>query len=495
MAKNKFGKFPFEKGIYKNMYQDKLWTMRQYAGFSSVSESNKRYLKLIKNGVSGLSVAFDLPTQMVYDSDDDMSFGEVGKSGVPISTIEDMERLFENINLEDISVSMTINSTASILLAFYFATAKKRGYDFNALRGTLQNDILKEYIARGTFIFPVEHSLRLTSNVLEFCQKNLSKWNSISISGYHIREAGSTAVQELAFTFANAITYLEKAEEDNLDLIKLTEQVSFFFNAHRDFFEEVAKFRAARIIWAKIIKKRFKIDNVKSQLCRFHVQTGGSTLTAQQIDNNIARTTLESLSAVFGGAQSIHTNGKDEAVSLPSEENATTALRIQQIIAHESGVANYIDPLGDSSIITHLTNNIVQEVELKIDEIFEKGGMKILIEKGEIQSEIEKSAFQFQEDIDSKKTIVVGVNEFVNENEIIDSGTSFKDSSKQRLQRLNIFKEKRDNKIVKDSLNELVNVAKTSKNLMPQIIICVENNCTLGEIIIALKTVFGEYLE
>ena len=495
MSKNKFGKYPFEKGIYKNMYQDKLWTMRQYAGFSSVAESNKRYLKLIKNGVSGLSVAFDLPTQMGYDSDDDMSFGEIGKSGVPISTIEDMERLFENINLENISVSMTINSTASILLAFYFATAKKRGYDFNALRGTLQNDILKEYIARGTFIFPVEHSLRLTSNVFEFCQQNLSKWNSISISGYHIREAGSTAVQELAFTFANAITYLEKAEEDNLDLIKLTEQVSFFFNAHRDFFEEIAKFRAARIIWAKIIKKRFKIDNVKSQLCRFHVQTGGSTLTAQQIDNNIARTTLESLSAVFGGAQSIHTNGKDEAVSLPSEENATTALRIQQIIAHESGVANYIDPLGDSSIITDLTNNIVQEVELKIDEIFEKGGMKILIEKGEIQSEIEKSAFQFQEDIDSKKTILVGVNKFINENETIDSGTSFKDNSERRLQRLNIFKEKRDNKIVKDSLNELVNVAKTSKNLMPQIITCVENNCTLGEIIIALKTVFGEYLE
>jgi len=495
MSKNKFGKYPFEKGIYKNMYQDRLWTMRQYAGFSSVTESNKRYLKLIKNGASGLSVAFDLPTQMGYDSDDDMSFGEVGKSGVPISTIEDMEHLFENINLEEISVSMTINSTAAILLAFYFATAKKRGYDFDTLRGTLQNDILKEYIARGTFIFPVEHSLRLTSNIFEFCQQNLSKWNSISISGYHIREAGSTAVQELAFTFANAITYLEKAEEDGLDLIKLTEQVSFFFNAHRDFFEEVAKFRAARIIWAKIIDKKFKIDNLKSQLCRFHVQTGGSTLTAQQIDNNIARTTLESLSAVFGGAQSIHTNGKDEAVSLPSEKNATTALRIQQIIAHESGVANYIDPLGDSKIIKDLTNNIVNEVELKIDEIFEKGGMKTLIEKGEIQSAIEKSAFQFQEDIDSKKTILVGVNKFTNENEIIDSGASFKDSSEHRLQQLNIFKEKREKKIVKESLDVLVNIAKTSKNLMPQIITCVENNCTLGEIIIALKTVFGEYLE
>jgi len=495
MSKNKFGKYPFEKGIYKNMYQDKLWTMRQYAGFSSVSESNKRYLKLIQNGVSGLSIAFDLPTQMGYDSDDDMSFGEVGKSGVPISTIEDMEHLFEDINLEDISVSMTINSTAAILLAFYFATAKKRGYNFDALRGTLQNDILKEYIARGTFIFPVDHSLRLTSNIFEFCQQNLSKWNSISISGYHIREAGSTAVQELAFTFANAITYLEKAKEDNLDLIQLTEQVSFFFNAHRDFFEEVAKFRAARIIWAKIIKERFKIDNIKSQLCRFHVQTGGSTLTAQQIDNNIARTTLESLSAVFGGAQSIHTNGKDEAVSLPSEENATSALRIQQIIAHESGVANYIDPIGDSSIIKDLTSNIVEEVELKINEIFEKGGMKSLIEEGEIQNEIEKSAFEFQENIDSKKTIFIGVNKFVNENEKINSGSSFKDNSKNRIEKLKAFKENRGIKVVEKSLKKLADAAKTDENLIPHIIDCVENNCTLGEIIITLKTVFGEYLE
>ena len=495
MSKNKFGKYPFEKGIYKNMYQDKLWTMRQYAGFSSVSESNKRYLKLIQNGVSGLSIAFDLPTQMGYDSDDDMSFGEVGKSGVPISTIEDMEHLFEDINLEDISVSMTINSTAAILLAFYFATAKKRGYNFDALRGTLQNDILKEYIARGTFIFPVNHSLRLTSNIFEFCQQNLSKWNSISISGYHIREAGSTAVQELAFTFANAITYLEKAKEDNLDLIQLTEQVSFFFNAHRDFFEEVAKFRAARIIWAKIIKERFKIDNIKSQLCRFHVQTGGSTLTAQQIDNNIARTTLESLSAVFGGAQSIHTNGKDEAVSLPSEENATSALRIQQIIAHESGVANYIDPIGDSSIIKDLTSNIVEEVELKINEIFEKGGMKSLIEEGEIQNEIEKSAFEFQENIDSKKTIFIGVNKFVNENEKINSGSSFKDNSKNRIEKLKAFKENRGIKVVEKSLKKLADAAKTDENLIPHIIDCVENNCTLGEIIITLKTVFGEYLE
>ena len=304
-----------------------------------------------KNLASGLSIAFDLPTQIGYDSDDDMSFGEIGKSGVPISTIEDMENLFKDIDLEKISVSMTINSTAAILLAFYFAVAKKRGYNFKKLRGTLQNDILKEYIARGTYIFPIEHSLRLTSNVFEFWQKNIPKWNRISISGYHIREAGSTAVEELAFTFANAITYLDKAKDDGLDIVKLTEQVSFFFNAHRDFFEEIAKFRAARVIWAQIIKDRYKITNVKSQLCRFHVQTGGSTLTAQQIDNNITRTTLESLSAVLGGAQSIHTNGKDEAVSLPSEKNATTALRIQQIMKYYDQLWMLLLKLEFSSIL------------------------------------------------------------------------------------------------------------------------------------------------
>ena len=495
MSKNKFGDFPYEKGIYKNMYKDRLWSMRQYAGFSSVNESNKRYLKLIENGVSGLSIAFDLPTQIGFDSDDDISFGEIGKSGVPISTIDDMENLFKDIDLEKISVSMTINSTAAILLAFYFALAKRRGYDFEKLRGTLQNDILKEYIARGTYIFPVEHSLKLTSDIFEFCQKNLPKWNSISISGYHIREAGSTAVEELAFTFANAITYLEKAKEDDLDIERLTENMSFFFNAHRDFFEEIAKFRAARVLWAKIIKNYFKITNVKSQICRFHVQTGGSTLTAQQIDNNIARTTLESLSAVLGGAQSIHTNGKDEAVSLPSEKNATTALRIQQIIAHESGVANYIDPIGDSTLIKDLTQKIIKEVNSKIDDILENGGMKTLIENGEIQKEIEDSAFEFQENIDSKKTILVGVNKFVNEKEEIDPGTSFVDESKNRLEMLKTFKKNRDSKIIDDALKNLVQAAKSKKNLMPQIIDCVEKNCTLGEIVFALKRVFGEYSE
>jgi len=493
MSKNKFGKFPFAEGIYKNMYKDRLWTMRQYAGFSSVSESNARYLKLIENGVSGLSVAFDLPTQMGYDSDDDMSFGEVGKSGVPISSLYDMENLFNEINLEKISISMTINATAPILLAFYVAAAKKRGDDLNVLKGTLQNDILKEYIARGTYIFPVDHSLRLTSDIFEYCQSSLPKWNSISISGYHIREAGSTAVQELAFTFANAITYLEHAKDNGIDIEKLTEQVSFFFNGHRDFFEEISKFRAARIIWAHIVKDRFKINNVKSQLCRFHVQTGGSTLTAQQVDNNIARTTLESLAAVLGGAQSIHTNGKDEAISLPTEQNATTALRIQQIIAHESGVTNFVDPIGDSKVVNDLTNNIVDKVNSKIDEIFNKGGMKILIENGEVQQEIEDSAYQIQKNIDSVKTVLVGVNKYKSNDNVIDNGMSFNDSSKDRISRLKNFKKKRNEINVNQYLGELTTAAGTNENLIPRIISCAEQNCTLGEIVFALKKVFGEY--
>lgn len=493
MSKNKFGKFPFAKGIYKNMYKDRLWTMRQYAGFSSVAESNSRYLKLIRNGVSGLSVAFDLPTQMGYDSDDNMSFGEVGKSGVPISSLSDMENLFNEIDLEKISVSMTINATAPILLAFYVAAAKKRGDDLSILKGTLQNDILKEYIARGTYIFPVDHSLRLTSDIFDFCQNNLPKWNSISISGYHIREAGSTAVQELAFTFANAITYLENAKKKGIDLERLTEQVSFFFNAHRDFFEEVSKFRAARIIWSHIVKDRFQIKNTKSQLCRFHVQTGGSTLTAQQVDNNIARTTLESLAAVFGGAQSIHTNGKDEAISLPTEENATTALRIQQIIAYESGVTRFVDPIGDSKVVRNLTNTIVEQVNLKIDDIFNKGGMEFLIENGVIQQEIEDSAFTFQKNIDSINTVMVGVNKYKSEKSDTENVKSFNDQSDKRVSRLKNFKENRNQNQMDKALNELTAAAKSDTNLIPKIINCSEQDCTLGEIVFALKQVFGEY--
>ena len=492
MSNKKIGKFPFTKGIYKDMYRNRLWTMRQYAGFSSVSESNERYLSLLESGVNGLSVAFDLPTQIGYDSNDDMAFGEIGKSGVPISTPQDMESLFDNINLEEVSVSMTINSTAPILLAFYVSLAKKRGYSLQKLRGTLQNDILKEYIARGTYIFPIESSLRLTTDVFAYCQENLPNWNSISVSGYHIREAGSTAIQELAFTFANAITYLEAAKEKEIDIEKLTTQISFFFNSHRNFFEEISKFRAAREIWAHIIRDRFKINNIKSQLCRFHVQTGGSTLTAQQIDNNSARTTLQSLAAVLGGAQSIHTNGKDEALSLPSEKNALSALRIQQIIAYESGVPDFVDPVGDSSLIEDMTKDMVKEVNIKIDEMLSKGGVKKLIENGEIQEEISESSIHFQNDLDNEKAILVGVNKFQNK-----ENTTTKEIKKvideDRTAMIENFKSSRDEKSAANALALLESKARTNENLMPYIIQCSDNQCTLGEITYSLKEIFGEY--
>jgi methylmalonyl-CoA mutase, N-terminal domain len=491
MSVKKLGKFPFTKGIYKDMYRNRLWTMRQYAGFSSVSESNQRYLSLLDSGVSGLSVAFDLPTQMGYDSDDDMSSGEIGKSGVPISTPEDIESLFDKIDLEKVSVSMTINSTASILLAFYISLAKKRGYSLDKLRGTLQNDILKEYIARGTYIFPINPSLRLTTDIFEYCQQNLPNWNSISVSGYHIREAGSTAIQELAFTFANAITYLESAKAAGIDIEKLTTQISFFFNSHRNFFEEVAKFRAARGIWAHIVRDRFKITNVKSQLCRFHVQTAGSTLTAQQIENNTARTTLQSLAAVLGGAQSIHTNGKDEALSLPSEENALSALRIQQVIAHESGIPEFIDPIGDSSLIEDMTNDITTKVTSKIDEIIYKGGVEKLIQDGTIQNEIAESSIEFQNNLDNKKAIVIGVNKFISKES--NQEKKIPDLEEDRLEIIKIFKSTRNEEDVSNALLLLEEKAKTNENLIPYIIDCSDHKCTLGEISSSLKKAFGEY--
>ncbi|MDC1145720.1 methylmalonyl-CoA mutase family protein [Candidatus Marinimicrobia bacterium] len=491
MSVKKLGKFPFTKGIYKDMYRNRLWTMRQYAGFSSVSESNQRYLSLLESGVSGLSVAFDLPTQMGYDSDDDMSSGEIGKSGVPISTPEDIESLFDKIDLEKVSLSMTINSTASILLAFYISLAKKRGYSLNKLRGTLQNDILKEYIARGTYIFPITPSLRLTTDIFEYCQENLPNWNSISVSGYHIREAGSTAIQELAFTFANAITYLESAKAAGIDIEKLTTQISFFFNSHRNFFEEVAKFRAAREIWAHIVRDRFKITNIKSQLCRFHVQTAGSTLTAQQIENNTARTTLQSLAAVLGGAQSIHTNGKDEALSLPSEENALSALRIQQVIAHESGIPEFIDPIGDSSLIEHMTNDITKKVTNKIDEIISKGGVEKLIQNGTIPNEIAESSIEFQNNLDNKKAIVIGVNKFISKESNVQK--KIPDLEENRLEIIKKFKSTRNEKDVSSALLLLEEKAKTKENLIPYIIDCSDHKCTLGEISTSLKKAFGEY--
>ncbi|MDA9841329.1 methylmalonyl-CoA mutase family protein [Candidatus Marinimicrobia bacterium] len=491
MSVKKLGKFPFTKGIYKDMYRNRLWTMRQYAGFSSVSESNQRYLSLLESGVSGLSVAFDLPTQMGYDSDDDMSSGEIGKSGVPISTPEDIESLFDKIDLEKVSLSMTINSTASILLAFYISLAKKRGYSLNKLRGTLQNDILKEYIARGTYIFPITPSLRLTTDIFEYCQENLPNWNSISVSGYHIREAGSTAIQELAFTFANAITYLESAKAAGIDIEKLTTQISFFFNSHRNFFEEVAKFRAAREIWAHIVRDRFKITNIKSQLCRFHVQTAGSTLTAQQIENNTARTTLQSLAAVLGGAQSIHTNGKDEALSLPSEENALSALRIQQVIAHESGIPEFIDPIGDSSLIEDMTNDITKKVTNKIDEIISKGGVEKLIQNGTIPNEIAESSIEFQNNLDNKKAIVIGVNKFISKESNVQK--KIPDLEENRLEIIKKFKSTRNEKDVSSALLLLEEKAKTKENLIPYIIDCSDHKCTLGEISTSLKKAFGEY--
>ena len=491
MSVKKLGKFPFTKGIYKDMYRNRLWTMRQYAGFSSVSESNQRYLSLLESGVSGLSVAFDLPTQMGYDSDDDMSSGEIGKSGVPISTPEDIESLFDKIDLEKVSVSMTINSTASILLAFYISLAKKRGYSLDKLRGTLQNDILKEYIARGTYIFPINPSLRLTTDIFEYCQQNLPNWNSISVSGYHIREAGSTAIQELAFTFANAITYLESAKAAGIDIEKLTTQISFFFNSHRNFFEEVAKFRAARGIWAHIVRDRFKITNIKSQLCRFHVQTAGSTLTAQQIENNTARTTLQSLAAVLGGAQSIHTNGKDEALSLPSEENALSALRIQQVIAYESGIPEFIDPIGDSSLIEDMTNDITKKVTRKIDEIIYKGGVEKLIQDGTIQNEIAESSIEFQNNLDNKKAIVIGVNKFISKES--NREKKIPDLVEDRPEIIKIFKSTRNEEDVSNALLLLEEKAKTNENLIPYIIDCSDHKCTLGEISSSLKKAFGEY--
>lgn len=491
MSNKKIGKFPFTKGIYKDMYRNRLWTMRQYAGFSSVSESNKRYLSLLESGVSGLSVAFDLPTQMGYDSNDDMSYGEIGKSGVPISTPEDIESLFNQIDLEKVSVSMTINSTASILLAFYISLAKKRGYSLEKLRGTLQNDILKEYIARGTYIFPINHSLRLTTDIFEYCQQNLPNWNSISVSGYHIREAGSTAVQELAFTFANAITYLEAAKTAGIDIEKLTTQISFFFNSHRNFFEEIAKFRAAREIWAHIVRDRFKIANIKSQLCRFHVQTAGSTLTAQQIDNNTPRTTLQSLAAVLGGAQSIHTNGKDEALSLPSEKNALSALRIQQVIAYESGIPEFIDPIGDSSLIDSMTKDMAEQVNAKIDDMLAKGGVEKLIQNGTIQNEISESSIKFQNDLDDKKAIVVGVNKFISKDQIEEKNKLQLEEDRSAI--IENFKSSRNEKNAANALALLKEKAKTNENLMPYIIECSDHQCTLGEISSSLKNIFGEY--
>ncbi len=493
MSKNP-GEYPFTRGIYKNMYKDRLWTMRQYAGFASAAESNKRYQYLISQGVAGLSIAFDLPTQIGYDSDHTMSEGEVGKVGVPITSIHDMETLFKDINLKKISTSMTINSTAAILLSFYIVLAEKNNIPINKLNGTIQNDILKEYLVRGTYIYPPNQSMRLTTDIFSFCERHMPKWNPISISGYHIREAGSTAAQEIAFTFSNGIAYVEAAIEKGLDPNILGKRISFFFNAHNGFLEEIAKFRAAREIWAKIMKERFKITDKKAMMCRFHVQTGGSTLTAHQVENNITRTAIQALSAVLGGAQSLHTNSFDEALALPTANSAKIALRTQQIIAYETGVTSYVDPLANSEQIEVLTNNIINEVRDIIEEIDNKGGAINAIKDGWTQEEIANSSYRFQQTIDRKEKIVVGLNKYTDNEEIeINLQKIDKNALKKQVAKIKGLKASRDNMEVKNKIKDIELRSQTNENLMPIIIDAVRAECTLGEISDAMRNSFGEY--
>ncbi len=488
------GEYPFTRGVQPTMYRGRLWTMRQYAGFATAEESNKRYKYLLEQGQTGLSVAFDLPTQIGYDSDHSLSEGEVGKVGVAIDSLKDMEILFDGIPLDKVSTSMTINAPASVLLAMYIAVAENQGVPKEKLRGTIQNDILKEYIARGTYIFPPEPSMRLITNIFEYCSKEVPKWNTISISGYHIREAGATAVQEVAFTLADGIAYVEAAIDAGLDVDDFAPRLSFFFNAHNDLLEEIAKYRAARRLWAKIMKERFKAKNEKSTRLKFHTQTAGSTLTAQQPDNNIVRVTIQALAAVLGGTQSLHTNSKDEALALPTEEAVRIALRTQQIIAHESGVAETIDPLAGSYYIENLTDRIEEEAMKYIEKIDKLGGAPSAIEKGYIQKEIQDSAYRYQMEIESQERIVVGVNKFQIEEEHHEDILRV-DPAVEKLQRqkLEALKKERDNEKVKESLEALEVVAKTDENLMPYILDSVKAYATLGEVCGVLRKVFGEY--
>jgi methylmalonyl-CoA mutase, N-terminal domain len=490
------GKFPFVRGVQSSMYRGKYWTMRQYAGFGSAEDTNERFKYLLESGTTGLSVAFDLPTQIGYDSDHSLAAGEVGKVGVPISTLKDMEILLKDIPLDKVSTSMTINSTASILLAFYIAVAKKSNISLSDLSGTIQNDILKEYIARGTFIFPPDSSLRIITDIFQFCNDNLPRWNTISISGYHIREAGSSAVQELAFTLANAIEYTAAALSTGLDIDHFTSRISFFFNTHNNFFEEIAKFRAARRLWATILRTRFGAQDENAMRLRFHAQTAGSTLTAQQIDNNIVRVSIQALAAVLGGTQSLHTNSYDEALALPTEESVRLALRTQQIIAYETGVTDTIDPLGGSYFIEKMTDEIEDKVLEYIKKIDEIGGSVQAIKSGFFQNEISQNAYESQKAIENKDDIVVGVNKFQTEAGQTPDTLKIDDQMVARqLQRLKDVKKQRNSGHVSEALLKLENAAKSSENLMPLIIHCVESYVTLGEISDCLRGVFGEYHE
>lgn len=488
------GEYPYTRGVYPTMYRGRLWTMRQYAGFGTAEESNKRYKYLLSQGQTGLSVAFDLPTQIGYDSDHPLSKGEVGKVGVAIDSLKDMEILFEGIPLDKVSTSMTINAPAAILLAMYIAIAEKQGITPDKLSGTIQNDILKEYVARGTYIFPPEQSMRLITDIFEYCSAHMPKWNTISISGYHIREAGATAVQEVAFTLANGIAYVEAAIKAGLSVDDFAPRLSFFFNAHNDLLEEVAKFRAARRLWAKIMKEKFKAQNPKSMMLRFHTQTAGSTLTAQQPDNNIVRVTIQALAAVLGGTQSLHTNSRDEALALPTEDSVRIALRTQQIIAYESGVTETVDPLAGSYYVESLTNAIEQKAKEYIEKIEKMGGAPKAIQKGYIQQEIQNSAYNYQMEIEQGKRIVVGVNKFQIQEEqpkdLLKVDPSVGELQEQKIKQL---KATRDNLQVNAVLEELKQCAQTDKNLIPIIIKCVKAYCTLGEICDALRAVFGEY--
>jgi methylmalonyl-CoA mutase N-terminal domain/subunit len=490
------GEFPFTRGVQPTMYRSRFWTMRQYAGFASAEESNKRYHFLLSQGTTGLSVAFDLPTQMGYDADHPLSEGEVGKVGVSISSLEDMETLLAGLPLERISTSMTINATASILLALYIAVAKKQGADVRKLSGTVQNDVLKEYIARGTYIYPPQHSMRIITNLFSYCARHLPRWNTISISGYHIREAGSTAVQEVAFTLANAITYVQAAIDAGLDVDTFAGNLSFFFNSHNNLLEEAAKFRAARRMWAHIMRDRFHARDPRSMMLRFHTQTAGSTLTAQQPDNNIVRTAYQALAAVLGGTQSLHTNSKDEALSLPTEDAARVALRTQQILAYETGVADIVDPLAGSYYIEFLTNAIEEKAWNYILQIDELGGSVRAIERGYMQAEIEQAAYDYQLALEEQRSIVVGVNRFTQEQEERPALLHVDpEVGRRQAAKLAALRRRRDNVEVQQAPAALERGAAGSENLMPLIISAVEAYATLGEISDTMRRVFGEQRE
>ena len=488
------GMYPYTRGIQPTMYRSRFWTMRQYAGFGSAVETNKRFRYLLEQGQTGLSVAFDLPTQIGYDSDDMMAEGEVGKVGVAIDTLHDMELLFDQIPLDQVSTSMTINAPASVLLCMYIAVGEKQGVPLDQLTGTIQNDILKEYIARGTYIYPPKPSMRLITDIFEFCQKHVPKFNTISISGYHIREAGSTAVQEAAFTIANGMAYVDAALESGLEIDSFAPRLAFFFNAHNNFFEEIAKFRAARRVWAYIMKEKYKAKEERSWKMRFHTQTGGSTLTAQQPDNNVVRVTLQALAAVLGGTQSLHTNSRDEALSLPTEESARIALRTQQIIAHESGVADTVDPLGGSYYVESLTDQIEQEIYAYLERIEVIGGAVQAVEEGFMQREIHQNAYDTQKNIESKEEIIVGLNKFETEEEIEPDLLKVDEAlEKAQIKSIQTIRHERDEDHVDQTLHAIREAAQTDTNLMPLILDAVKAYATIGEICNVLRDEFGQY--